>query len=147
MITYENDITVEDYNMLRSSVSWFVLDEEQAANGIRNTTFLLRAVYNNKTVGMARLISDGGYMALIADVIVMPEYQGQGIGKYMMKQILFYVKSGLKEGQTVYVNLMAAKGMERFYERFGFWLRPQEFTGSGMTIRIKPDVEKPYETM
>lgn len=42
---------------------------------------------------------------------------------------------------------MAAKEMERFYERFGFWLRLQEFTGSGMTIRIKLDVEKPYETM
>ncbi len=82
---------------------------------------------------MARVISDGGYVALIADVIVMPEFQGMGIGKTIMKMVMEYFSGILEEGDKIFINLMAAKGRESFYKQFGFIERPNDELGSGMT--------------
>ena len=83
-------------------------------------------------MGVARLVSDEGYVAIIADVIVLPEYQENGIGKTMMRKIMTFIKDGLSEGQFVFVNLMAAKDRESFYAQFGFEVRPNEKAGAGM---------------
>lgn len=136
MIEYIHSISVEDYNFLRKSVGWKEVESSQAQTGIANSTFLIAAVENNRIVGLTRVISDGGYIAFIADVIVLPEYQGKGIGKTLVEKAIDYIESNLKEGQWVTVNLMAAKGRESFYERFGFAKIPSENFGYGMIKRI-----------
>ncbi|MDR0310974.1 MAG: GNAT family N-acetyltransferase, partial [Acidobacteriota bacterium] len=88
-------------------------------------------------IGMARIVSDGGYVVFIADVLVLPEYQRKGIGRTMMKKIMEYVYSMLRDGYCIQVDLLAAKGKEGFYEDFGFIKRPDENYGCGMTQRIK----------
>jgi len=137
-IKYANQISVEDYNYLRKSVEWAELESKQALTGINNSAFLVSAidVENDKTVGVARLVSDGGYIAVIADVIVSPEYQGNGIGKTMMRKIMTFIRGNLEEGQFAFVNLMAAKDRESFYAQFGFETRPNEKVGAGMTQYI-----------
>lgn len=59
-ISYVNKITVPDYNNLRASAGWSAIAEKQAQAGINNCTCLVAAKTDGKTVGMARLISDGG---------------------------------------------------------------------------------------
>jgi GNAT superfamily N-acetyltransferase len=83
---------------------------------------------------MARVISDGAYIAYIADVLVLPEYQGRGIGRELMNRVMLYIKGNAVAGEKVYVNLMAAKGKEGFYKRFGFIERPSEQHGAGMNL-------------
>lgn len=133
-INYKNEISVDDYNMLRLSVGWTEIEESQALTGLKNTRYIVVAKLENKTVGMARWITDGGYIAFIADVIVLPEYQGQGIGKSMMTMIMDSIRDSLREGQGVYIGLMAAKGKEAFYKKFGFADRPNDSLGAGMTL-------------
>ena len=77
-IEYQNHITVEEYNTLRQSVGWNRIEAEQAQTGLSNSTYQVKAVHGEEVVGMARLISDGGYVVLIAEVIVRPDYQGKG---------------------------------------------------------------------
>jgi Predicted acetyltransferase len=114
-------------------VGWSEMAYRQAYAGINNSTFII-AVYNRgKAIGMARVISDGGYVSLIADVIVMPEFQNMGIGKTIMKMVMEYINSMLEEGEKVFINLMAAKGRESFYKQFGFVERPNDELGAGMT--------------
>ena len=81
---------------------------------------------------MARVISDGGYMTLVVDVMVLPQYQGQGIGKQLMTNINLWLDSLGKDGLCIMVNLMATKGNEGFYEKLGFEVRPNDRMGSGM---------------
>ena len=138
-IRFTSDISVADYNHLRKTVGWSVIEEKQALTGIHNSVFLVAAVHGNKTVGMARVVSDGGYVVIIVDVIVLPDYQGQGIGKSMMQKVMEYISNSLQEGQSVFVNLMAAKGRESFYSQFGFETRPNEKNGAGMTQWISRD--------
>lgn len=132
-IKYIDKISVADYNYLRKVSGWNEIEEKQALTGIQNSAFLISAVHNDKTVGMARVISDGGYVVIIVDVIVLPEYQGKGIGKTMMEKIMEYINNSLHENQCVMVNLMAAKGRESFYSQFGFDTRPNEKLGAGMS--------------
>jgi hypothetical protein len=48
-----------------------------------------------------------------------------------------YIKSKLDQGEIAYVALMAAKGKEGFYQKFGFEERPNDHLGAGMTQWIK----------
>lgn len=107
-IRYCHHISVADYNHLRESVGWAAIEESQVCAGLTNSSYL------------------------IADVIVLPEYQGRGIGKEMMARIMKHIRSGLKEGQKVMVSLMAAKDKEPFYEWFDFVRRPNETMSCGM---------------
>ncbi len=136
MINYVDQISVEDYNGLRKAVGWAELERKQAETGIKNSVFFVAAVSEDRTVGMARIVGDGGYIAYIADVIVLPEFQGNGIGKALMQKCIGFLKESLQEGQQYFVNLVASPGKEPFYEKFGFNVRPNEKEGAGMTQRI-----------
>ena len=132
-IILKHTISVKDYNDIRKSVDWTPLPEIQAQRGIDNTYYLTAAVYNDKVVGMARIISDGGYVAYIADVIVLPSFQGNGIGKMIMNDIINFIKTDLAKDNAVMIALLAAHGKEKFYETFGFITRPNNEIGSGMS--------------
>ena len=101
---------------------------------------MISALVDDKTVGVTRVVSDGGYIAIIVDVIVLPEYQGNSIGKTMMQKVMEFIKNNMNEGQFIFVNLMAAKDRESFYSQFGFEVRPNEKVGAGMTqlVYYKP---------
>ena len=134
MITYRNEIPAKEYNDLRVSAGWRSLDLKQAETGLGNAAFLISAWDGEKPVGVARVISDRGYIYLIVDVIVAPDYQGQGIGTRMVRAIEAWLAKEKEGKPTMMVYLMAAEGKESFYERFGFRRRPGEgHMGAGMT--------------
>lgn len=136
-ITYTNSITAADCNKLRNSAGWVQMHLDQIKNGLENSAFIVAAQDGDNTVGMARIVSDGGYVVFIVDVIVLPEYQRKGIGKTMMDKIMEYINGRLSNGYCIQVDLLAAKGKERFYEKFGFIKRPDDIFGCGMTQRIR----------
>jgi predicted GNAT family N-acyltransferase len=140
-ITYTNKISVDDYNNLRKSAGWNEIEKNQALTGINNSMFIISAAVDNKTVGVTRVVGDGGYIAVIVDVIVLPDFQRNGIGKTMMKKAMEFIKSTIKENQCVFVNLMASKDREPFYSQFGFETRPNEKLGAGMTQWIQGDAD------
>ena len=135
-IIYTNTISAHDYNALRVSAGWNEIKAEQAAAGLAGSAFAIAAKDGEKTVGMARLVWDGGYGALVKDVIVLPKYQGLGIGTEMMEQILLFLKGKCKPGWSICIDLMTAEGKEGFYEKFGFESRPRDRRGAGMDMWI-----------
>ncbi len=132
-IEYKHTISVINYNILRKSVGWSEIKINQAQRGIDNSAFIVSAVIEDKTIGMTRVVSDSGYIVIIVDVIVLPQYQGNGIGKTMMKMVMEYINNSISKGEGIMVNLMAAKGRESFYKKFGFTERPNDKLGAGMT--------------
>lgn len=132
MITYRNDITAEEYNTMRAAVGWKCLDLKQAGTGLKNSAYLTVAYDGNVPVGMVRVVSDGGYMTLIADVMVLPEYQKKGIGGQLMENVNGYLDALGEDGACVMVNLMATTGNEGFYAKYGYEARPNERMGAGM---------------
>lgn len=138
MIEYGNEISTDEYNSLRRSVGWKALDVEQARRGLDNSMLVIVARRDGQAIGSARVIGDGGYMYLIADVMVRPDCQGLGVGKAMLVRINEWLEDLGKDGRCVMANLMATKGNEGFYEKLGFISRPNDEMGSGMVRWINP---------
>ena len=63
---------------------------------------------------------------------VIPEFQGQGIGKKLVEAVIKRIKDDMKPGYIVNLNLNSAKGKEPFYAKLGFVERPNEDAGAGM---------------
>lgn len=128
---FTDNMTPEEYMDFRQTVGWSSFPLEQAKEGLANSyIFCLRK--EGKAIALGRVVWDHGYVVYIADVIVLPEYQGSGYGRLVMEKIMATVNSWLKPGYKVMVTLVSAKGKEEFYEKFGFIKRPNEDFGCGM---------------
>ena len=69
-----------------------------------------------KAIGMGRVLSDGISDAYIQDLIVLPEYRGQHIGKQLTTTLMDYcVSHGIH-----WIGLIAEPGSSRFYTTLGF---------------------------
>ena len=132
-----DSITAEEYMELRKIVGWGLYPLEQAVDGLKNTTHIYALKKDGKTIALLRILWDHGYVVYIADVIVRPEFQGQGLGRKLMTHAMEYIRGLLKQGWRVMVSLMAAKGKEEFYKKFGFFTRPDEEHGCGMSQWIE----------
>ncbi len=132
MIHYIDYVTPEEYMELRKIVGWVQFPLEEAKACIDNAYMVLCVRDDDKAIGVVRLLWDGGYIAFLSDVIVIPEYQGQGIGRKLVEACLQKLKNDLKPGYKVKITLNSAKGKEPFYEKFGFKERPNEDSGAGM---------------
>lgn len=64
-------------------------------------------------IGAGRAITDGVRYTVIFDVVVLPEYQGRGIGRQIMKFL-----SDRSKAETAL--LFAAPGKEGFYTKLGY---------------------------
>ena len=133
----EKPPTLEEYLNIRKSVNFVKLSERIAQNGLENSSFIVTAYDGEALVGMARLISDMGYVNYISDVIVHPDFQGFGIGKNLVENIINHLNKSLKKGEKVAVYLMAAKDKELFYEKFGFQSHPNNLKGAGMSFWLE----------
>ena len=132
MIRYVDDITPEEYMDLRKKVGWVEFPLEEAQACIDNAYMVLCVRDDDKAIGVVRLLWDGGYIAFLSDVIVAPDYQGQGIGRKLVEASIQKLKEGMKPGYKVKLTLNSAKGKEPFYEKFGFRVRPNDDAGPGM---------------
>ena len=132
----EDNITPEEYNQLRNSVGWDSKDINVIEKALKNSAIIKKVMIDNETIGMARTIGDGLYY-LVVDVVVNKDYQGKGIGKILIEEIVKDIYNKMKEGQKVSINLMSMQGKEEFYEKCGFRKVPFDYTGYGMIRRIE----------
>ena len=61
-----------------------------------------------------------GLCYYIKDVVVRPEYQGRGVGKLMINELLRFIAEHGVSGTFVFVELAAMPDKAPFYEKFGF---------------------------
>ena len=136
-VLLDNQLNAKDFVKLRESVGWGITPENQAAAGINNSLFNVCVKYNDQVIGMGRIVGDGFMICYIQDVIVLPEFQGKGIGKAIMKRLLTFVKDSGLPDTNIKIGLFSAKGKEEFYQNLGFNSRPNENRGAGMEMIIK----------
>lgn len=116
----ENQLTTEDFIRLKTATGFMDRPLEQAEKAIRNGLFNVTAICEGKVVGMGRLVGDGAMYWYLQEIIVLPEYQGKGIGKSIVNRLLEHIRETAIPGTGVEVGLTAVKGKEPFYEKFGF---------------------------
>jgi ribosomal protein S18 acetylase RimI-like enzyme len=110
--------TPVEYNDLRLEGGISGKSREAATVGLKNSLFAV-CIYDQKTlIGMGRVIGDGGAFFQVVDIVVKPSYQGRGLGKRIMKEIMNYLDQNTYPGS--YVSLIADDPANKLYEQFGF---------------------------
>lgn len=119
-----------EFNQLRTLVGWACMTEQQTQVALNNSLFVVSARIEAKLVGFARIIGDSVMYFYVQDVMVDPSWQGHGFGHQLMIEIEDWLAAHTQPGCAV--GLMASKGKEGFYQRFGYQIRPGDKTGAGM---------------
>lgn len=114
---YESYNEQEILNLYKS-VGWknYTDNPEMLKNSYANSLKILGAYKNEKLLGIIRVVGDGHSVVLIQDILVCPEYQRQGIGTALLKQIL-------QEYKHVYQKHLLTENTEKtiqFYKSLGF---------------------------
>jgi GNAT superfamily N-acetyltransferase len=108
--------TVDWQNVLHlfQKVNWKHRVAEEIASAFKLSTTTIFVYHNHVIIAFGRVVGDGRYYAMLADIVVDPDYQGQGLGKYLV--------TTLNEQLTNYhfVNLSAAPGADDFYKSMGW---------------------------
>ncbi len=120
------DFTVKEYSKyneeeilnLYQGVGWlnYVNQPEMLKNAYANSLNIFGAYENEKLLGIIRVVGDGYSIVFIQDIIVLPEYQRQGIGTALLKRVL-------DTYEHVYQKTLLTDNTERtirFYKSLGF---------------------------
>ncbi|KAI1273754.1 hypothetical protein F5Y07DRAFT_375509 [Xylaria sp. FL0933] len=113
--------SVEDYLALRA-VCVTPKTPEQASAAMKGSwygVYIVEESAPTKAVAMGRVVGDGGWYFLIADMVTLPEHQKKGLGDVILKQLLATIKKRAAKG-TAYVTLGADPPGRRLYEKNGF---------------------------
>ncbi|RYY19715.1 MAG: N-acetyltransferase [Sphingobacteriaceae bacterium] len=108
---------IEVYQHLRVACGLSAKLDEAVQIGLSATLFAVMALDENKPIGMGRVVGDGGCFCQVVDICVLPEYQGQGIGKRIMQNISAYLD---QLPESCYISLLADGKADQLYAQFGF---------------------------
>ena len=106
-VSFVNQIWQGDYNIERT----------QAA---LSKTINITAYDGNVLVGCLRILSDGYYFGTITELLVLPEYQQQGIGSKLLQLA--------KDNTPTMLYFGAQPGIEAFYEKNGWQKSLQSYS-------------------
>ena len=79
-----------------------------------NSMFKCIAFDGAKIVAAGRAVADGVDCSYLCDIVVHPAYQGRGLGKRLVQELI-ELSTGHRK-----ILLYAVPGREPFYETFGF---------------------------
>jgi aralkylamine N-acetyltransferase len=85
--------------------------------------------------GGGRALTDGACHTMIFDVVLLPEYQGRGLGKEIMKFLA-------DRSTAPHILLYAAPGKESFYAKLGY--RKMK---TAMTKYFDPEMEHRHQQL
>lgn len=115
-----NELTAEEFIQLWNSVWGEGPSLEQTELAMNNTLFRVSIFDGDEIVAMARVIGDMGLCYYIKDVVVLPEYQGKGIGRMLIDELFMFINEHGVPDTQIFVELCAMPDKIPFYEKFGF---------------------------
>ncbi|MED5051511.1 GNAT family N-acetyltransferase [Anoxybacillus rupiensis] len=111
------DIANTNWTKMREiyeSVGWVKHTEPIIQRVFQASHIVALAFCSGRLVGFGRALSDGVFNAAIYDVVVHRDYQGKGIGKAIMKDLLEQLDA------ISCIHLISTIGNEPFYIQSGF---------------------------
>lgn len=134
--------SVEDYLHLRKASGLTPKNAEQGARAIQGSWYGCYVVVDeeegssvstSQAVAMGRVIGDGGWYFLIADMAVLPEHQRRGLGDAILKRLMAHIKTHAAPG-TAYTTLSAEVAGRGLYAKNGFKETAPKELGMGIVM-------------
>lgn len=97
--------------------------------------YMVKATVDSKLAGIGRIVGDFSIVCMLSDICVKPEFQGNGIGSKIVKELRRMVEDSVKLGEKMQIELTPTAGNEEFYKRVGFKYKPNVITGMYLWIK------------
>jgi GNAT superfamily N-acetyltransferase len=125
-VTYSFDVPrPEEFKALYDGTGWGENSLDVFERALHGSWLVASARQRDTLIGMGRVISDGVLHAFVTEMIVHESMRGLGVGAELLRRI---VERTVERGITD-IQLFAAAGRQRFYERNGFVARPGNAPG------------------
>lgn len=124
---------IDDYIRLRDITGLSPFSRQASETGLAGSLYAVCVELEGETIGMGRIIGDGGCFVQIVDIAVDPDHQGRGLGKQIMTALMAWVDAELPA--TTYVSLLADVPADQLYAQYGF--KPTAPRTIGMSYRVK----------
>ena len=125
---------VDDYLALRKRAGLSPKTREQAVAALPGSWAACHVVHepSGETVGMGRVLGDGGWYFHVVDMAVLPDHQRRGLGDAILRALLERIRAEAPPG--AYVNLLADGPGRRLYARHGFAETAPESIGMALML-------------
>ena len=109
---------IKSISSLYESAGWFDYNEEleKLEEAFKNSLKIISAWHEEKLIGLIRVVGDGLTIIYIQDIVVLPEYQGNGIGRGLIYSVLDEYKD---VKQKILISEDKDSSIE-FYKNIGF---------------------------
>ena len=125
-ISATKEINIEDILILYKANEWSSANKpNELYNALTNSETLITAWEDQKLVGLGNAISDGFLTVYYPHLLVLPEYQGKGIGKLIMDKMQekyghFHMQMLTADGRSV--DFYKKNGFERAGKTEPMWI-------------------------
>lgn len=123
-----------DYLRLRTAAGLSPKTQKQALKGLPNSWFGVTVMHKGVSIGMGRIIGDGGTAFQIVDIALEPAHHGKGLGKAIMAALMQHLATHAPAG--AYVSLIADGDARHLYAKYGF--EPVMPASIGMAMLVPP---------
>ena len=124
IVLIDNVLQPEDFVRLRVATGFAEVPIEHAERALAGGLLNVSATYEGQLVGMGRLVGDGAMYWYLQEIIILPEYQKQGIGTKIVNHLVDYAVEHSATGKFTTIGGVSAKGKEGFYTKMGFDIIP-----------------------
>lgn len=125
-LTETKEINIEDILILYKANEWSSANKpNELYNALLNSETLITAWEGKKLVGLGNAISDGFLTVYYPHLLVLPNYQGKGIGKMIMDKMQekykhFHMQMLTADGRSV--DFYKKNGFERAGKTEPMWI-------------------------
>nr|YP_009396307.1 hypothetical protein [Polysiphonia scopulorum]ARW65493.1 hypothetical protein [Polysiphonia scopulorum] len=128
-LSFSKKVNLQELELLCDSVGWIRRPLKKVKLALDNS-FLSVSLFCSKDniekmIGFARVTSDGSFNATIWDVVIHPEFQGMGLGKALMNEVI----KQLRKYDISTITLFADPEVVKFYKHIGFIVDPDGVKG------------------
>ncbi|MGE6259264.1 GNAT family N-acetyltransferase [Heyndrickxia sporothermodurans] len=119
-IVFKEDKQIEQESLknLYENVEWYAYtkDLNQLQQALKNSLYVLSVWENEQLIGLTRVVGDGLTILYIQDILVLNNYQNQGIATEMMKKII----EKYNDVRQKVLLTEEAPDVRHFYQKNGF---------------------------
>lgn len=114
-------ITLDRVTELLQNTYWAHHRSKETIEASLKNSICFGVYHHQKMVGFARVVTDHATMYWLCDVVIDPEYRGNGLGKKLIESI-----TEMDDLKGMF-GILATRDAHGLYEKYGFQKVPDKF--------------------